>query len=150
MRRAAAAGLLAALAPLLAGCGGDDGQDARAAYVADANTVCRRASATLAALTPPADLAGTPAYLEQAFGVSADAVAELVALEPPAQDAGALRERFLAPLEATTAALQALLPQLRADPQAALAAYVDPPGADRAFLQEYGLTDCLDFGGVPG
>jgi hypothetical protein len=92
MRRFA---LLVALAPALAGCGGDgDEQLSRAEFVQQATAICDRAEERLRELGEPGSLEELEAYAREAQTVTNDSVADLRELAPPEQLQGGF-DRYL-------------------------------------------------------
>ena len=144
--------LLPVLVAVLAGCsGGDDGaEQAKAAYVSQAQAVCDTAAAEFAELeTPTAPDAFAP-FVAQTLSIAETAQGELAALTPPELDAAELSTRVLDPfaelveqgrdfaaeVEAAGSDGAALLPLLGQRPSA--------EGIDLEFLRGYGLQSCAD------
>ena len=143
--------LLPVLVAVLAGCSGDDGaEQAKAAYVSQAQAVCDTAAAEFAELeTPTAPDAFAP-FVAQTLSIAETAQGELAALTPPELDAAELSTRVLDPfaelveqgrdfaaeVEAAGSDQAALLPLLGQRPSA--------EGIDLEVLRGYGLQSCAD------
>ena len=149
MRRA----LLLSTALLLPACGG--GEDAKAAYVADAKAVCKEAAADKAALKTPSAPAEFSPYADQLVAIAEGAQRDLAALEPPADDRAELEERVLDPFADVVEEGRDFAAQVEAagDDQAALLALLgerpDAGEVDLDYLRRYGLKTCADVIAAP-
>lgn len=134
--------------------GGGDGDDdgGKAAFITQAEAVCKEANEAQAAATVPAAPDAIPAYVRQVVTIASDASAELNALEPPEADAAELDEKFLAPLREQVGLGQAYAKQVeetaaKGDTAAVLGLLGSAPletKADLEFLESYGFTECVE------
>ena len=137
------AGLLAALALIAAGCGGDDEGEAltKEEFIAQADEICATGDEEISASAdeefgdlkeePPAE--EQEAFLSEVVAPNYESqLAEIRELNPPEEDAEEV--------EALLSALEELIAQLRDDPAAVLEA-TEPPEAS-ILAQEYGLQNC--------
>lgn len=144
MRRA----LLLSTTLLLTACGGGD--DAKAAYVERAQSVCERAQADFEALTVPTTPAGFAPYADQLVAVVEDAQTELEALTPPEGDRKELQDRVLTPFAELVDEGKAFAEKVRAagtDQGKLLPLLSQRPttdGIDTEYLRSYGLKTCAD------
>ena len=102
MRRAALVSV--AVLALLAGCGGNDEDDA---FTEDANAVCRRYSQDIRALAAPQSFEQLIRYVDELTRLSGERVDELRALAPP-EDAAGDFDRFVQQLARTQTLLGGL------------------------------------------
>ncbi len=144
MRRA----LLVSFALLLTACGGGD--DAKAAFVADAKAVCENATEETEALKAPAAPAEFGPYADAIVDIAKKAQADLAALTLPEEDEADLKTKVLEPfavvvqngeafakkVKAAGADQSKLLPLLSQVP--------DSGDVDLEYLREYGLDACAD------
>ena len=151
--RAVRAALVLPLLLLATGCsgGGDEGDGGKAAYVAEAEAVCKKANDAQQAATLPASPEAIPAYVRQIVTIAGDASTGLSALEPPEDDAAELDEKFLGPLREQVEAGEAYATKVEqtaaaGDQAAVLALLGSAPletRADLAFLESYGFVECV-------
>lgn len=133
---------------LLPACG--DGEDVKAAYVADATTVCDEAVADFEALTTPSTPEGFALYADELVGIIATAHEQLTALTPPEDDRAQLQERALDPLGKLVTEGEAYAEEVRAagaDQSKLLALLSTRPSGksiDVEYLREYGLESCAE------
>lgn len=140
------AGLLAALALIAAGCGGDDEEPSgppltKEEFITQADEICAAGDEEINAAAEEqfGDLTEEPPVEDQETFLS-DVVApnyegqleDIRALNPPEEDE--------AEVETLLTALEELITQLRDGPTAVLEA-TEPPEAS-TFAQEYGLQNC--------
>ena len=135
---------------LLAACSGNEGDGGRAAYLVEAEAVCKRANDAQRAATVPVTPAAIPAYVRQVVTIAGEASAGLSALEPPEGDAAELEEKVLAPLREQVGLGEAYAKEVEEtatkDPSAVLGLLGSAPletKADLAFLESYGFTECV-------
>ena len=135
---------------LATACGGG-GDGGKAAYVADAEAVCKKANVAQAATTLPAAPAAIPAYVRRVVTIADEASTGLTALTPPKADAAELEEKFLGPLREQVGLGEAYATKVeqtaaKGDQTAVLALLGSAPletRADLAFLESYGFVECV-------
>lgn len=134
---------------LLPACG-DDGEDVKAAYVADATAVCDTAVEEFEALSTPTTPDGFAPYADSVVGIIEKAHSDLTALTPPEDDRAQLEEKALDPLDALVTEGEQFADQVRAagaDQAKLLALLSERPTGDSIdvdFLREYGLDSCAE------
>ena len=134
---------------LLPACG-DDGEDAKAAYVTEASEVCQSAVEEFEALSVPTTPDGFAPYADSLVGIIEDAHHELAALTPPEEDRAQLEERALDPLEELVAEGKTYAERVKdagADQGQLLTLLSQRPkvdGIDVGYLRSYGLDSCAE------
>lgn len=135
---------------VLPACGGGDEQ-AKAAYVEQAEAVCARANAARQAVPAATSAAGIPKAVRALVDVAAGATAELAALKPPEKDAAQIQEKFVGPLQSQVQDGQAYAARVQAakgsDAGALLRLLAEAPTETRAdleFLRDYGFRACVE------
>lgn len=134
---------------LLPACG-DDGEDAKAAYVSDAGAVCDDAVEEFAALSTPTTPDGFAPYADAVVGIIEDTHHELAALTPPEDDREAIADKAIDPLEDLVAEGKEFAEEVRAagaDQSRLLTLLSERPAADGIdveFLRDYGLDSCAE------
>lgn len=143
---------LLALPVLLAACGGDDGKEARAAFVKQAESICANANTEQKALSTPTAVAQLSPYVAKVVAIADRATTALLALEPPDKDAKDLEAKLLNPLKEQVAVGKAYAAKVaaadRAKNQAELIRLLgNPPTetkADLRWMKSYGFKACID------
>ncbi|MCU1692566.1 MAG: hypothetical protein JWM64_1657 [Frankiales bacterium] len=131
--------------------GGGDDDGGKAAYLTQAEAVCKKANDAQAATKTPASAEAIPAYVRQVVTIASDASAELNAIEPPEKDAAELDERLLAPLRDQVGKGQAFAKQVdetaaEGDTSAVLKLIGSAPlqpTADLEWMKGYGFDECV-------
>lgn len=137
---------------LLAGCGGDDGKGAKAAYVKQAESICATANAEQKALSTPTAVAQLAPYVAKVVAIADRATTALRALEPPAKDAKDLDAKVINPLKEQVAVGKRYAAQVAAadkakNQPALLRLLGNPPNetkADLRWMKGYGFSACID------
>ncbi len=138
---------------LLPACGGGDdtdGEDPKAAYVADATEVCEGAVEDFEALETPTTPEGFSPYADALVGILEEAHHELASLTPPEADQARLEEKVVNPLEKLVAEGKTYAASVKAAgaDQAKLLALLSerPTGKtiDVGYLRSYGLSSCAE------
>jgi Tfp pilus assembly protein PilP len=143
--------LLPALTLLLAvsGCG-DDGADAKAAYVDQATAVCERAQSEFTSLPQPAAATDVAPFADETVSIAERAQRELAALTPPEDDRAELEQKVLDPFADLVGEAQAFADQVKAagtDQAKLLPLLSSRPTTgdiDLEFLRSYGLETCAE------
>lgn len=142
--------LLPVLLVSLAACSGDGDDDAKQAYLSQAQAVCDQAAADFAELQTPTAAAEFAPFVNDTLAIAEQAQTGLAGLTPPEADQEELQTRVLDPfatlveqgrgfaaeVEAAGTDQAALLPLLSQRPSAA--------GIDLEYLRSYGLESCAD------
>ncbi len=143
MRRA----LLAVL--LVAACSSSS-DDPRAAYLREAEGVCRAAVEAQAAEPTPADPTALAAYVRRLVTVQGDAAAELAALRPPEADEAELDAKVVRPLQEQVQRSRDYADRVEKAPDTA--AVLDLLGqapsrtdADLGWMRDYGFRACVEL-----
>ena len=137
---------------LLPACGGGDdgGEDVKAAYVADATSVCEGAVEDFEALETPTTPEGFAPYADELVGILEEAHHELASLTPPEADRARLEEKVVDPLEKLVDEGKAYAASVReagADQAKLLTLLSERPtgeSIDVGYLRSYGLSTCAE------
>lgn len=148
---------------LVTACGGG-GTDhvasglSKAAYISQAEAICKKANSDAKAQTFPTTSAALPAYIGSVLGIAETAEKALAALEPPAADKAELQSKVFDPLEARFVDGKAYLVKVKAavakNDQTELGKlFANPPTgskADTEWMTSYGFKECLNSAKLGG
>lgn len=142
-----------AVLPLVACSGGDSGdslKDRRAAYVKQAEAVCKDANDKAAALQTPSSVAAVPAFADQGLQLVRSTVERFAAVQPPKEDAAEISAKVTDRLKADEATVATYVDQVKAaaaanDNAGLLRLVQNRPRttADVAFMRTYGFDQCV-------
>jgi hypothetical protein len=143
---------------LVVSCGGDDGKDEKAAFIAKAESICAKANADQKALSTPTAVAQLAPYVAKVVAIADQATTALLALDLPDKDAKDIDAKVITPLKDQVAVGKRYAAQVAAADKAKnqselLRLLGNPPTetkADLRWMKSYGFKACIDAADTTG